>query len=97
MPYVEDRDGLDFGGNGPWKGYPVAIVARALPLWERIIGRRVSTLRPDSRFIETGWESLELVEMVIATEEEFSIAMPDADAERITTVGELITYLKDRC
>lgn len=34
MPYIEDRGGLDFYGDNPWKGYPVTIVERVLRICE---------------------------------------------------------------
>jgi acyl carrier protein len=39
-------------------------------------------------------DSLDVVELVMAFEEEFQIEIPDRDAERITTVAEAITYLQ---
>ncbi len=95
MPYIEDRGGLDLDGKDPWKGYPVAIVERVLPLCRTILGRRALAFGPDSRFV-TGWDSLELVELVMAIEDEFSIMMFDEDAQSIETVGQLIQYVKDR-
>ncbi len=96
MPYVEDPGGLDFDGKGPWKGFPADLVARILHSCEAILGRDRSRLRPDSRFVETGWESLELVELVMAIEQEFSFRISDAEAERISTIGQLVQFVKDR-
>ncbi len=50
-----------------------------------------------AHFIEDlGADSLDTVELVMAFEEEFGIEIPDEDAEKITTVGSAIEYLKDK-
>ena len=50
-----------------------------------------------AHFIEDlGADSLDTVELVMAFEEEFNIEIPDEDAEKITTVGSAIEYLKDK-
>jgi acyl carrier protein len=51
----------------------------------------------EAHFIEDlGADSLDTVELVMAFEEEFSIEIPDEDAEKITTVGTAINYLKEK-
>ena len=51
----------------------------------------------DAHFIEDlGADSLDTVELVMAFEEEFNIEIPDDDAEKITTVGTAISYLKEK-
>ena len=48
-------------------------------------------------FVEDlGADSLDTVELVMAFEEEFDVEIPDEDAEKMRTVGEAITYLKDK-
>lgn len=42
---------------------------------------------------DLGADSLDLVELVMAIEEEFELDVPDADAERLETVQELIEYI----
>ena len=50
-----------------------------------------------AHFIEDlGADSLDTVELVMAFEEEFNIEIPDEDAEKITTVGTAISYLKEK-
>ena len=52
---------------------------------------------PEARFIEDlGADSLDTVELVMAFEEEFSVEVPDEDAEKLQTVGTVIEYLKDK-
>ena len=53
----------------------------------------MEALTDDAKLIEDlGADSLDLVELVMALEEEFEVAIPDADAERIKTVGDVIRY-----
>ena len=49
---------------------------------------------PDASFVDgLGAASLDTVELVMAFEEEFSIEIPDEDAEKITRVKEAIEYI----
>ena len=48
-------------------------------------------------FIEDlGADSLDTVELVMAFEEEFSVEVPDEDAEKLQTVGDVIKYIEER-
>ena len=50
----------------------------------------------DSSFIEDlGADSLDIVELVMAFEEEFDIVIPDENAEKIRTVGQAVKYIQD--
>ena len=50
---------------------------------------------PDASFVDDlGADSLDTVELVMAFEEEFSIEIPDEDAEKITRVKEAIEYIE---
>ena len=52
---------------------------------------------PEAKFIEDlGADSLDIVELVMAMEEEFDIEIPDEDAERIQTIGDATAYLKEK-
>ncbi len=49
----------------------------------------------EASFIDTlGADSLDTVEMIMEIEDEFGIEIPDEDAEKLTTVGEAIEYVK---
>jgi acyl carrier protein len=55
----------------------------------------VKQMTPDAKFIEDlGADSLDIVELVMALEEEFSIEIPDEDADKLKTVGDAMNYLK---
>jgi acyl carrier protein len=50
----------------------------------------------EASFVEDlGADSLDTVELVMAFEEEFSVDIPDEDAEQMRTVGDAIRYLKE--
>ncbi|MDN5276910.1 MAG: acyl carrier protein [Clostridiales bacterium] len=49
----------------------------------------------DSKFIDDlGADSLDIVELIMALEEEFDMEIPDEDAEKISTVGDVVEYIK---
>ena len=55
-----------------------------------------TTITEDSSFIDDlGADSLDLVELIMALEEEFGIEIPDADAEKVVTVGDVVNYIKE--
>ncbi|MCS7262555.1 MAG: acyl carrier protein [Aquificaceae bacterium] len=61
------------------------------------LGVEVDKLNPNAKFVEDlGADSLDVVELVMAFEEEFGIEIPDEDAEKIRTVGDVIDYLKEK-
>jgi len=52
---------------------------------------------PQARFVEDlGADSLDVVELVMRFEEEFEIEIPDEDAEKITTVGDAVSYIEKK-
>ena len=51
----------------------------------------------EASFIDDlGADSLDIVELVMAMEEEFNIEIPDEDAEKIQTIGAAIAYLRGK-
>ena len=44
---------------------------------------------------DLGADSLEIVELIMALEEEFGISIPDEDVEKIATVGDAVEYIKE--
>lgn len=51
----------------------------------------------ESTFVEDlGADSLDIVELVMAFEEEFDMEIPDEDAEKIKTVGDAVKYIEDK-
>ena len=61
------------------------------------LGVNADQVKPEASFIEDlGADSLDTVELVMAFEEEFGAEIPDEDAEKLTTVGAVINYLKEK-
>ena len=55
-----------------------------------------TSVTEESSFIDDlGADSLDLVELIMALEEEFGIEIPDADAEKVVTVGDVVNYIKE--
>ena len=60
------------------------------------LGVEEDDVTPAAKFIEDlGADSLDTVELVMAFEEEFDLEIPDEDAEKIATVGDAISYIKE--
>ena len=58
------------------------------------LGVEESQVTDTAKFVEDlGADSLDTVELVMALEEEFTIEIPDEDAEKIATVGDAINYI----
>ncbi|HBF33343.1 TPA: acyl carrier protein [Candidatus Sumerlaeota bacterium] len=52
---------------------------------------------PNAKFLEDlGADSLDIVELVMAFEEQFELDIPDEDAEKIRTVGDAVTYISGK-
>ena len=58
------------------------------------LGVAEDQITPESKFIEDlGADSLDIVELIMAMEEEFQTEIPDEEAEKIRTVGDAINYV----
>ena len=61
------------------------------------LGTDESEIKPESSFKDDlGADSLDLFELVMALEEEYGIEIPSEDLESITTVQQIMDYLKDK-
>ena len=59
------------------------------------LGVEESEVIAKASFIDDlGADSLEIVELIMALEEEFEISIPDEDVEKIATVGDAVDYIK---
>ncbi|AUS96458.1 acyl carrier protein [Clostridium thermosuccinogenes] len=60
------------------------------------LGVEEDDITMESSFIDDlGADSLDIVELIMALEEEFDIEIPDSEAEKITTVGDAVDYIKN--
>ena len=58
------------------------------------LGVDAGQVKENAKFVEDlGADSLDTVELVMALEEEFSLEIPDEDAEKITSVGDAVNYI----
>ncbi len=61
------------------------------------LGVEESQINPQASFTnDLGADSLDIVELVMGFETAFNISIPDEDAEKISTVGDAINYLKEK-
>ena len=60
------------------------------------LGVKPDQVTPEAKFIEDlGADSLDTVELVMALEEEFGNEIPDEEAEKLVTVGHVVSYIED--
>jgi acyl carrier protein len=60
------------------------------------LGVKPEQITPEAKFIEDlGADSLDTVELVMALEEEFGNEIPDEDAEKLTSVGDVIQFIEE--
>ena len=60
------------------------------------LGVKPDQVTPQAKFIEDlGADSLDTVELVMALEEEFGIEVPDEQAEKLQSVGDVIKYVEE--
>jgi acyl carrier protein len=72
------------------------------PVFDRVkaivveqLGVEADEVSPQSKFVEDlGADSLDVVELVMALEDEFDLEIPDEQAEKIATVGEAAKYIE---
>ena len=59
------------------------------------LGVDEAEVKPEAHFVDDlGADSLDVVELVMALEEEFGLDIPDEDADKLKTVGDAMNYLK---
>ncbi len=60
------------------------------------LGVNADQVIPEAKFIEDlGADSLDTVELIMALEEEFGIEVPDEEAEKLISVGDVVRYIED--
>ena len=60
------------------------------------LGVKPDQVTPEAKFIEDlGADSLDTVELIMALEEEFGVEVPDEQAEKLTTVGDVVKYIEE--
>lgn len=75
----------------------MALEARVTELIVEQLGISSEEAVASASFLDDlGADSLDIVELVMSLEEEFDIEIPDEDAEKIQTIGDAITYVKEK-
>ena len=60
------------------------------------LGVNEDQVKPEAKFIEDlGADSLDTVELVMALEEKFETEIPDEDAEKLQSVGDVVKFIED--
>lgn len=76
---------------------PMALDDKVKSIIVEQLGVNAEQVNDEASFIEDlGADSLDTVELVMAFEEEFGAEIPDEDAEKLTTVGSVVNYLKEK-
>lgn len=75
----------------------VSIAEKVKSIIVEQLGVEEDEVTNEASFVDNlGADSLDIVELVMALEEEFELEIPDEDAEKIRTVGEAIAYIQNR-
>ena len=70
------------------------ITSKVTAIVVKQLGVNLEEVAPDKAFVDDlGADSLDIVELVMALEEEFGFEIPDEDAENIRTVGDAVGYI----
>ena len=76
---------------------PDAILEKVKEVIVDQLGVEEDIIQLDTSFIDDlGADSLDIVELIMSLEEEFDIQIPDGDAEKISTVGDVVEYSKNK-
>ena len=60
------------------------------------LGVQEDAVTLEASFIDDlGADSLDIVELIMALEEEFDLEIPDSDAEKVVTVNDVVEYIKE--
>ena len=75
----------------------MSVQPRVKKIIEEQLGVDPDRVKPEASFIDDlGADSLDIVELVMAMEEEFDLDIPDGDAEKMKTVGDVVKYITSK-
>ncbi len=60
------------------------------------LNKKIDTLTDNAKLVEDlGADSLDVVELIMAFEDEFGITLPDEDVTKLKTIGDIIKYIEN--
>ena len=75
---------------------PDAIFEKIKEVIVEQLGVEEDAVKLETSFIDDlGADSLDIVELIMALEEEFDLQIPDSEAEKIMTVNDVVEYIKN--
>lgn len=75
----------------------MSIQTQVTKIIEEQLGVDPDRVKPEASFIDDlGADSLDIVELVMAMEEEFDLEIPDEDAEKLRTVQDVLSYIQSK-
>ena len=75
---------------------PDAILEKVKEVIVEQLGVEDENIKLDTSFIDDlGGDSRDIVELIMALEEEFDMQIPDSEAEKISTVNDVVEYIKN--
>jgi acyl carrier protein len=75
----------------------MAIQPKVMKIIEEQLSVDPNRIKPEASFIDDlGADSLDIVELVMAMEEEFDLEIPDEDAEKLKTVQDVTSYIEGK-
>jgi acyl carrier protein len=79
------------------KGGQMSVNVKLKELICEQLGVDEDRVKTEASFIDDlGADSLDIVELIMTMEEKFGLEIPDDDAEKLRTVGDVVTYLKSK-
>ena len=73
------------------------MLEKMIPIIAEQLNVNESEIKAESNFKDDlGADSLDLFELVMALEDEYSVEIPSEDLEKLLTVGDVVNYLKDK-
>ena len=76
---------------------PEEIAEKVRSIIAEQLGVSLEEVQPKASFIEDlGADSLDIVELIMALEEEYDMEIPDEDAEKIQSVEDVISYITEK-